>query len=173
MMEKVDLKRAKFSGILDVLGFLAALVITAGYIVIDLVKATGLPSALTNAWEKIGNGVEKAFDGVFLDWLGKISDNSALLFAVIFGVLAVLFLFMAIASFHQGNSMLKRGSIVFAGLLSLVLLAACALLFAESWKAALSGSLLDVKAVKWYLGIPAAFFLLQTVLKFSAHARAY
>ena len=42
MMEKVDLKRAKFSGILDVLGFLAALVMTAGYIVIDLVKATGL-----------------------------------------------------------------------------------------------------------------------------------
>lgn len=71
MMEKVDLKRAKFSGILDVLGFLAALVMTAGYIVIDLVKATGLPAALTNAWEKIGNGVEKAFDGVFLDWLGK------------------------------------------------------------------------------------------------------
>ena len=57
MMEKVDLKRAKFSGILDVLGFLAALVMTAGYIVIDLVKATGLPAALTNAWEKIGNGV--------------------------------------------------------------------------------------------------------------------
>lgn len=172
-MEKVDLKRAKFSGVLDVLGFLAALVMTAGYIVIDLVKATGLPAALTNAWEKIGNGVEKAFDGVFLDWLGKISDNSALLFAVIFGVLAVLFLFMAIASFRQGNSMLKRGGIVFAGLLSLVLLTACALLFAESWKAALSGSLLDVKTVKWYLGIPAAFFLLQTVLKFSAHARAY
>ena len=42
-MEKVDFKRAKFSGFLDVLGFLAALVMTAGYIVVDLVKVSGLP----------------------------------------------------------------------------------------------------------------------------------
>ena len=59
-MEKVDFKRAKFSGFLDVLGFLAALVMTAGYIVVDLVKVSGLPDGITNFWGKLSDGVEKA-----------------------------------------------------------------------------------------------------------------
>lgn len=75
-MEKVDFKRAKFSGFLDVLGFLAALVMTAGYIVVDLVKVSGLPDGITNFWGKLSDGVEKAFDGVFLGRPSQISGTS-------------------------------------------------------------------------------------------------
>ena len=172
-MEKVDYKRAKFSGFLDVLGFLAALVMTAGYIVVDLVKVSGLPDGITNFWGKLSDGVEKAFDGVFLRWLDGLPKYPGLPFAVLFGILALLFLIMSIASFKQGNSVLKRGGIVFAGILALLLFVGCAFLFAESWKEALEAGLLNVKLVKWYLLIPCAFFLLQMILKFSAHARAY
>lgn len=172
-MGKVDFKRAKFSGVLDILAFLAALVMTVGYIVVDLVKVSGLPEALTKAWDKIGNGVEKAFGGVFLDWADGLPKYPGLPFAVLFGVLAVIFLLMAIASFKQGKSVLKRAGVIWAGVFSLLLFVGVALLFAESWKNGLTSSMLAVKTVKWYLLIPCAFFLLQAILKFSAHARAY
>ena len=58
-------------------------------------------------------------------------------------------------------------------ILALLLFVGCALLFAESWEASLEAGLLNVGLVKWYLLIPCAFFLLQTILKFSAHARAH
>ena len=126
-MEKVDFKRAKFSGFLDVLGFLATLVMTAGYIVVDLVKVSGLPGGVTNFWGKLSDGVEKAFDGVFLRWLDGLPKYPGLPFAVLFGILALLFLIMSIASFKQGNSVLKRGGIVFAGILALLLFVGCSL----------------------------------------------
>ncbi len=172
-MEKKEFKRAKFSGGLDVLGFLAALAAMAGYIAVNLVKVNGLPDGLTDFWEKFSDGAVKAFDGVFLRWLSGFPSFPGLPFAVLFGFLALVFLIMAIASFKQGNSASKRGGIVFAGFLALLLFVGCALLFAESWEASLEAGLLNVGLVKWYLLIPCAFFLLQTILKFSAHARAH
>ena len=142
-MEKKEFKRAKFSGGLDVLGFLAALAAMAGYIAVNLVKVNGLPDGLTDFWEKFSDGAVKAFDGVFLRWLSGFPSFPGLPFAVLFGFLALL---------------------LFVG---------CALLFAESWEASLEAGLLNVGLVKWYLLIPCAFFLLQTILKFSAHARAH
>ncbi len=166
-MNKVGFKRAKLTGELDVLAFLFCLVLTAGYAVIEIAKLTGLPTWLTNAWTTLSGGVEKAFGGVFLDWLKGLPQYPGVPFVVIFGVLALLFLIMAVCSFKQGGSILKKGCCAFAGILSLLLLAACGLLFAEHFLGSGDG------AIKWYLLAPCAFLFLQTILKFSAYARAY
>lgn len=164
-MDKVGFKRAKLSGWLDILVFLASLIVTAGYVLIELVKVS-LPEWLTNAWDKIHGGIENIFEGVVLERLVELPEYPGVPFTVIFGVLSLLFLIMAVCSFNQGKSVLKRGSCIFAAILSLLLLAAFGLLFAEHY-------ITDNVDVKWYLLAPCAFFLLQTILKFSAHARAY
>lgn len=165
-MKKITFKRAKLSGWLDLLAFLASLLLTAGYAVINLAKVSGLPEWLTNAWDKIQGGVEKMFSGIFGDWLTGLPKYPGVPYTVVFGVLAILFLIMAVCAFKQGNSVLKKGGCVFAGVLALILLAAFGVLFAEHY---ITGNV----AVKWYLLAPCAFFLLQLILKFSAYARAY
>ena len=68
-MDKVEFKRAKLSGWLDILGFLASLIVTAGYVLVELVKLSSLPEWLTKAWDKIHGGIENIFDGVVLERL--------------------------------------------------------------------------------------------------------
>lgn len=165
-MKKITFKRAKLSGWLDLLAFLASLVMTAGYVVIDIVKVSGLPEWLTNAWDKIRSGVEKVFDGVVGNWLTGLPKYPGVPYTVVFGIFALLFLIMAVCAFKQGGSVLKKGCCAFAGVLALLLLAAFGVLFAEHY---ITG---DV-AVKWYLLAPCVFFFLQMILKFSAYARAY
>lgn len=48
-MDKVEFKRAKLSGWLDILGFLASLIVTAGYVLVELVSFPPLPEWLTKA----------------------------------------------------------------------------------------------------------------------------
>ena len=165
-MDQVEFKRAKLSGWLDILGFLASLIVTAGYVLVELVKLSSLPEWLTKAWDKIHGGIENIFDGVVLERLVDLPKYPGLPFTVLFGALALLFLIMAVCSFKQGKSVLKKGGCVFAAILSLLLLAAFGLLFAEHY---ITGK----GNVKWYLLAPCAFFFLQMILKFSAHARAY
>ena len=165
-MEKITFKRAKLSAFLDFLGLLASLVMVAGYVVVDIVKVDSLPSALTDFWGKVKDFVVKAFDGVFGSWLEGLPQYPADPMAVVFGVLALLFLIMMICAAVQGNSVLKKGGCAFAGVLALLLTAAFGVLFAEHY---ITGEV----AVKWYLLAPCAFFLIQMILKFSAYARAY
>lgn len=165
-MDRIEFKRAKLSGWLDILVFLASLIVTAGYALIEVAKLSFIPDWLTNVWNKIHSGIENIFEGVVLERLVELPKYPGVPFIVVFGVLSLLFLIMAVCSFKQGKSVLKRGSCIFATILSFLLLAAFGLLFAEHY---ITGNV----DVKWYLLAPCAFFLLQTILKLSAHARAY
>ncbi len=164
--DKISFRRAKLSGWLDILGLLASLVMVAGYVLVDIVKLSSLPEKLTDVWSKIEGWVESAFSGMFGDWLAELPQYPGVPYTVVFGVLALLFLIMAVCAFRQGNSVLKRGGCAFAGVLALLLTAAFGLLFAEHF-------ISEEVALKWYLLAPCVFFLLQMILKFSAYARAY
>lgn len=165
MSKKIGFKRAKVSGILDLLAFLAALALTAGYVVVNLVKQE-LPSYPAKIWTKLSYYVDKVFEGVCLDFLEKTPNYPGVAYTVIFALLAIVLLCMAISVFRQGKSVLKRGGCLFSAFLSLIFAAAFGLLFAEHF---ITGNV----AMKWYVLVPAAFFLLQSILKFSSYARAY
>ncbi len=165
--DKVTFKRAKLSGWLDILAMLASLVMMAGYIVVEIVKVSGLPGWLSDFWTRLDNATVRVLSGTVGDWLETLPQYPGIPLAVFFGVFALLFLIMAVCAFRQGNSVLKRGGCAFAGVLTLILFAAFCLLFAERF---ITGA--DTE-IKWYLAVPAAFLLVQLILKFSAYARAY
>lgn len=163
MGKKRRFKSGRFSGALDVIMFLLSLVVTAGFVVFDIAKVKA-PKTLDKIWNAIGGGIEKAFDGVTMKLVDKLPAGVG--FTVLFALFALLFLLMAIGSYAQAKSILKRGNCVFAAILALILMLAFAALFAES-------VLVKALAIKWVLLVVVAFFFMQMILKFVTHAHAY
>lgn len=163
MGKKRSFKSGRFSGTLDLIMFLLSLVLTAGFVVFDIVKVKA-PKSLGKIWNTIGGGIEKAFDGVTLKVVDKLPAGVG--FTILFALFTILFLLMMIGSYAQAKSILKRGICVFAAILALILALAFAALFVES-------ILVKALAIKWVLIAVFAFFLMQTILKFVTHAHAY